>query len=184
MINDIKSFGEVKENTDGMRVIIISIAFTTLSMNASKACVVLCFLWKPNCELRRAFGTFRKLITRIYIIFSRILEKIFNFLFQKIADLLRGALFNGAIKYVSSFICIIMSAISLKILVEIDNRNQVIQARKATVDVEVSNLNSLLSDLKFRNKWPDILTQSKLVASAMNVPAEFSKKRKAKKSVF
>jgi len=88
-------------------------------------------------------------------------------------------------KYVSSFICIIKSAIWLKILVEIDNRNRVIQARKATVDVEVSNLNSLISDLKkVQNKWPDILAESKLVASAMNVPAEFSKKRKAKKRAF
>ena len=36
---------------------------------------------------------------------------------------------NGAIKYASSFIRIIMPAIWLKILIEIDNRNQVIQAR-------------------------------------------------------
>ena len=44
---------------------------------------------------------------------------------------------SGAIKFVSSFTCIVMSAIWLKILVAIDQRNQIIQARDATIDVEV-----------------------------------------------
>ena len=57
MIDRIKSLGEVEENTNGTRMII--------SMNASNACVVLCFLWKPNCELCRTLDTFRKLITQI-----------------------------------------------------------------------------------------------------------------------
>lgn len=55
---------------------------------------------------------------------------------------------NGSIKYVSSFTCLVMSSVWLKVLVAIDRRNQIIQARKATIDVEVSNLKSLLKDLK------------------------------------
>ena len=65
---------------------------------------------------------------------------------------------NNAIRYVSSFVCIVMSAIWLKILVAIDQRNQIIQARKATIDVEVADLRSLVADLKqLREKWPQIV---------------------------
>ena len=89
---------------------------------------------------------------------------------------------NGAIKYVSSFSCVVMSSIWLKVLVEIDQINQILQARKATNDVEVSNLKSLLKDLKeLREKWPLILSECTLVASAANFPAEFPTKRKRKR---
>lgn len=89
---------------------------------------------------------------------------------------------NGAIKYVSSFTCLVMSSLWLKILVAIDQRNQIIQARKATIDVEVSNLKSLLEDLKkLREKWPSILRECKLVASATNIQDEFPSKRKSKR---
>ncbi|KAI6659811.1 hypothetical protein LOD99_10609 [Oopsacas minuta] len=86
---------------------------------------------------------------------------------------------NGAIKYVSSFSCVVMSSIWLKVLVAIDQRNQILQARKATMDVEVSNLKSLLEDLKeLREKWPLILSECTLVASSANIPNEFPTKRK------
>eukprot|EP00112_Aurelia_sp_Birch-Aquarium-sp1_P025206 Seg827.5 transcript_id=Seg827.5/GoldUCD/mRNA.D3Y31 product="hypothetical protein" protein_id=Seg827.5/GoldUCD/D3Y31 len=92
---------------------------------------------------------------------------------------------NGAIRYVSSFVCIVMSAIWLKILVAIDQRNQVIQARKATINVEVTNLRSLVADLKeFREKWPQIVQESVLVATAMNISAEFPTKRKSKRQLL
>lgn len=72
---------------------------------------------------------------------------------------------NGAITYVSSFTCIVMSSIWLKILVVIDQRSQVIQARDATIDVEVSNVKSLLNDLKdLRAKWSSIVKELKFVA--------------------
>ena len=92
---------------------------------------------------------------------------------------------NGAIAYVSSFTCIVMSAIWLKILVAIDQRNQVVQARDATIDVEVSNLKSLLNKLKdLRVKWSSIMNESKLVADAMQISPEFSSKRKRKRRAF
>ena len=89
---------------------------------------------------------------------------------------------NGAIKYVSSFMCLVISSVWLKVLVAIDRRNQIIQARKATIDVEVSNRKSLLEDLKkLREKWPLILRECKLVASAVNMENEFPSKRKSKR---
>ena len=92
---------------------------------------------------------------------------------------------NGAITYVSSFTCIVMSAIWLKILVAIDQQNQIIQAREATVDAKVSNLKSMLNDLKDLNlKWPSIFSVSKLVADAMQIHSEFSSKRKRKRRAF
>ena len=67
-----------------------------------------------------------------------------------------------------------MSSMWLKILVEIDHTNQVIQARDATIDVEVSNLRSLLEHLKkLKDSWSAILNESELVASAMGIPPEF-----------
>ncbi|XP_065067297.1 uncharacterized protein LOC135692889 [Rhopilema esculentum] len=86
---------------------------------------------------------------------------------------------NSAIRYVSSFVCVAMSAIWLKILVTIDQRNQVIQARKATIDIAVANFHSLVADLKgLREKWSQIVQESILVATAMNISAEFPTKRK------
>ena len=40
-----------------------------------------------------------------------------------------------------------MSAIWVKILVMIDQRSQIIQARDATIDVEVENLDSLITEI-------------------------------------
>ena len=89
---------------------------------------------------------------------------------------------NGAIKYVSSFTCIVMSALWLKILVPIDQRNQVIQARKATIDVEVSNLRVRIHELKeLRSKWHLLLHESKVVANSLNILADFPTKRKNKR---
>ncbi|XP_013777644.1 uncharacterized protein LOC106462289 [Limulus polyphemus] len=89
---------------------------------------------------------------------------------------------NGVIKYVSSFICILMSSMWLKILVQIDRRNQIIQVRDATVDVEVSNSESLLTDLDdLRGKWPQILNKAKLAAEEIEIEPHPPSKRKVKK---
>ena len=53
----------------------------------------------------------------------------------------------GAHKYMSSFTCVLMSSVWYKILVIINNVNCTIQARNATLDVEVSNIESLIRDL-------------------------------------
>ena len=62
-----------------------------------------------------------------------------------------------------SFECIVMSAIRVKVLVAIDIRNKVIQARNMTLDVEETNTEDLLKDLqKLRDQWNNILEESKL----------------------
>src|SRR5580765_2991910 len=43
----------------------------------------------------------------------------------------------GVIKYVKSFECVVMAAVWLKVLVSIDYRNQVIQAKDTTSEVEL-----------------------------------------------
>jgi Domain of unknown function (DUF4371)/hAT family C-terminal dimerisation region len=92
----------------------------------------------------------------------------------------------GVIKYVNSFECVVMAAVWLKVLVSIDYRNQVIQARDTTIDVEVNNLRSLLADLidLRNNQWTSILAESKNVASAMGIPAEFAARRPVKRRRF
>ena len=63
---------------------------------------------------------------------------------------------KGVIKYVSSFTCLLMATVWYKILMAIDNISKVIEARAATLDVEVSNLNSLKIDLiSLRERWPE-----------------------------
>lgn len=78
-----------------------------------------------------------------------------------------------------------MSAIWLKILVAIDQRNQIIQARQATIDIEVSNLKSLVHNLKdLRSKWSQILNESKLVAEAMQIDSHLPATSKTKREQF
>jgi len=70
----------------------------------------------------------------------------------------------------------------LKGLVAVEQRNQIIEARKATIDVKVSNLKSLLEDLKkLREKWPLISRECKLVARDANMENQFPSERKSKR---
>lgn len=76
-----------------------------------------------------------------------------------------------------------MSSIWFKILTTINERNVVFQARNATIDVEVENLNVLLSDLQFiRNRWDDILSECKLVANEIKISSSFPPSRKRKRT--
>ncbi|XP_065667751.1 zinc finger MYM-type protein 1-like [Hydra vulgaris] len=54
---------------------------------------------------------------------------------------------RGALKYMSSLKCVLMSGIWLKVLTLIDRCNQVIQARKATIDIEVENIEALSTQI-------------------------------------
>ena len=92
---------------------------------------------------------------------------------------------KGISEYITSFQCIVMSAIWMKVLVAIDQRNQIIQARSSTIDVEIDNIDSLLADLKIlRLRWNDILTEAKLVAEAMDIPPTFPSTRVKKRKRF
>ncbi|XP_065645754.1 zinc finger MYM-type protein 1-like [Hydra vulgaris] len=92
---------------------------------------------------------------------------------------------RGALKYMSSFKCVLMSGIWLKVLTLIDRCNQVIQARKATIDIEVENIEALISQLKsVWEEWPTILEEAKLVADVAKISSEFPIHRKVKRKSF
>ena len=72
-----------------------------------------------------------------------------------------------------------MTCIWLRILERIDYRNNLLQARNASVDVEVDNLRSLVQDLKMMaTQWPDILTDAEDITKSMDATPEFPEKRK------
>ena len=54
----------------------------------------------------------------------------------------------GMISYLSSFESILMASLCLKILTAINFRNLLLQAREATLEVEVANIHDLIGDLK------------------------------------
>lgn len=67
-----------------------------------------------------------------------------------------------------------MSAVWYKILAAIDICNKVIQARDATLDVEVSNIETLLEDLvKLRSNWKGIWNEAKEVALNLKMEIKF-----------
>ena len=77
---------------------------------------------------------------------------------------------HGAISYVSSFTCIIMSVVWHKILVPIDFCNKVIQASDATLDIEVANIESLIAQLvALRDNWKAMWNEAKIVASSLQI---------------
>ena len=55
---------------------------------------------------------------------------------------------NGIKTYLNTFECVVMASSWLKVLAAIDVRNKVLQARDATLDVEVEHIKSLIDDLK------------------------------------
>ena len=84
---------------------------------------------------------------------------------------------HGTKSYVESFQCILMASIWVKVLTAIDNRNKVLQARSAPLDVEIGNIQSLIEDLKqLRKQWDAI---RKLVAENTGIePMLPERKRK------
>ncbi|KAK5645202.1 hypothetical protein RI129_006502 [Pyrocoelia pectoralis] len=85
----------------------------------------------------------------------------------------------GIQEYLNSFRCVLMACIWVKVLTAIDYRNKVLQARDATIDVELDNINSLVIDLKcLRTKWDQIVCEVKLVSENMGLPSIFPQKRR------
>lgn len=95
----------------------------------------------------------------------------------------------GIMQYLKSFNCYLMATVWLKILVAIDIRSKVLQARNTTLDVEVANIQCLIEELKqLRDQWKNILTETKLVAEAMaaDLPSDtdFKERRIKKRKTF
>ena len=73
-----------------------------------------------------------------------------------------------------------MLCIWVKVLAAIDLRNQVLQTRNTTLDVEVNNIDSLWKGLQFlREHWSSHVSEAKTVANEIRVPAEFPEKHKS-----
>ena len=75
----------------------------------------------------------------------------------------------GAIN-MSSFQFTLIAAFWFRILIAIHQRNQIIQAQNATIDIKVRNLEDLQVDLKtLRNQWPSIYEKANVVTTAMGI---------------
>ena len=71
-----------------------------------------------------------------------------------------------------------MSVVRHIILVPIDFCNKVIQASDATLDIEVTNLESLLDQLmSLRESWKAMWNEAKLVASSLKIEVKLFKGR-------
>ena len=79
---------------------------------------------------------------------------------EKIKNVIIGVLAN-----LRTVICVLMSAVRYKILAAIDICNKVVQARDATLDVEVSDIVAQLDDLmNLRSNCKGIWNEAKEVA--------------------
>lgn len=87
--------------------------------------------------------------------------------------------------YVGSFNCIFLAGICIIVLSAIDLHNKVLQARNATLDVEVSNIESLIDELKdLREQWKQMYSEAKTVATQFRISAAFPTKRKNRRKRF
>lgn len=92
---------------------------------------------------------------------------------------------KGIYSYINSFPCVIMSSIWIKVLAAIDLRNKVLQARSATLDVEVHNIDDLLKELMvLRQQWQHLFAEAKAVAGELGIPIEFPVKQKQQRKRF
>ena len=77
---------------------------------------------------------------------------------------------NGALKYVSTFTCLMMASIWYKILSAIHTVNLVIQARNSTIDVEADNIDGLTTHLiTLRERWDEIYREATVVAENLSI---------------
>ena len=75
-----------------------------------------------------------------------------------------------------------MSLIWVKVLTSIDQRNRILQARKATIDAEVQNLIDLLSELKrLREKWTEVFKEA---ADCLGIVPHLPEKRQRTRNRF
>ena len=81
---------------------------------------------------------------------------------------------NSILAHLRMFICVLMSAFWYKRLAAIDICNKVIQARDATLGVDVSNIETLLEHLiKLRSNWKGIWNEAKEVALNLRMKIKF-----------
>ena len=77
---------------------------------------------------------------------------------------------NGIKTYLGTFKCLLLASTWVKVLTAIDQRNKILQLKDQTIDIELENIKSLLSDLELlKTNWEAILTECKAVASVMEI---------------
>lgn len=84
-------------------------------------------------------------------------------------------------QYLVTFECVLLSTLWLEILNLLQQTNLVIEARNATLDVEVKNLDNLILQLrKYREDWDKVLLKAKGIAERFEIPGEFQTTRNRK----
>jgi hypothetical protein len=84
---------------------------------------------------------------------------------------------NGLKKYLSTFETVLMNNIWIHILTKIDHMNSIVEARGATLDVEMDNLNSLRNSIESM-KFDEIIEKSKEAALKFKLSETFTINRK------
>ncbi|XP_041434247.1 zinc finger MYM-type protein 1-like [Xenopus laevis] len=79
----------------------------------------------------------------------------------------------GLYNYFSSFRAILLATFWLKVLQCFDERNKILQARSVSMEIGAANIRALAEEMKsLREKWPALLSEARLVADGMEIPAE------------
>ena len=85
---------------------------------------------------------------------------------------------SGILEYSSSLEFVVILSIWVKVLKMIREVNLLLEARRATLDVERDNINKLTKDVNaLRDNWTDLLFEAKLVAKYIGVQNSFKLKR-------
>jgi len=87
-------------------------------------------------------------------------------------------------KYLSTFECVLMSTIWMRVLVLLHQTNLILQARKSTLTIEKINIDKLIEDVKeIKNGWGSVFSESKKIAAANDIVIEFATNRPIKDQV-
>ncbi|XP_031755183.1 uncharacterized protein LOC116409794 [Xenopus tropicalis] len=79
----------------------------------------------------------------------------------------------GLYNYFSSFRAILLATFWLKVLQCFDERNKILQSRSVSMEIGAANIRALAEEMKsLREKWPALLSEARLVADGMEIPAE------------
>ncbi|XP_040264864.1 zinc finger MYM-type protein 1-like [Bufo bufo] len=96
---------------------------------------------------------------------------------------------EGLLDYFSSFRAIVLATFWVKVLQSFEERNKILQSRSVSIDIGAANIRALSEEMKIlRDKWPALLSESKVVADSMEIPKELLnahqlRKKKADKNV-
>ena len=89
---------------------------------------------------------------------------------------------NRIRKYMESFEFLVLGKIWYKVQQAVNYRNIVLQARNATIDVDVANFSSLLDELHtIRDSWETLFNEYTFMDTSLEVSKEFSETKRSKR---